>query len=240
MRLKVAAHVHSEWSYDGSWKLSEIARAFGRRGYDAVLMSEHDAGFDPARWHDYRLACAAASSASVLLVPGIEYGDKDNVVHIPVWGEVPFLGSGLITTELLRRASDVGGFAVFAHPWRRNAWRRLEPDWLPALSAVEIWNRKYDGIAPSRAAIELARSAGLRQFVSLDFHTRRQFFPLAMLLDSHAAATCGSIFSALADGAYVPAFMSRHALALTGGVAERALQALELARAQTMRFVRRR
>ncbi len=31
--VKAAAHVHSDWSYDGSWSLEDIAREFRRRGY---------------------------------------------------------------------------------------------------------------------------------------------------------------------------------------------------------------
>jgi predicted metal-dependent phosphoesterase TrpH len=42
---QATCHVHSEWSYDGSWTLPRIAEAFGRRGSDVVLMSEHDKGF---------------------------------------------------------------------------------------------------------------------------------------------------------------------------------------------------
>ena len=36
-RVRVAAHVHSDWSYDGTWSLSKIATTFARLGYDAVL-----------------------------------------------------------------------------------------------------------------------------------------------------------------------------------------------------------
>ena len=48
-RIRAAVHVHSEWSYDGSWPLTRIATAFSRRGYRAVLMAEHDRGFDAHR-----------------------------------------------------------------------------------------------------------------------------------------------------------------------------------------------
>ena len=37
----------------------------------------------------------------ILLVPGIEYEDPDNVVHIPVWGDrLPFLGAAQPTNDL--------------------------------------------------------------------------------------------------------------------------------------------
>ena len=89
--LKVAAHVHSSWSYDADWSLAEIARAFRKRRYDVVLMSEHDRTFDQQRWESYQDACDQASNSSITLVPGIEYEDGDGVVHIPVWGhDIPF------------------------------------------------------------------------------------------------------------------------------------------------------
>ena len=39
--LRVASHVHTSWSYDGEWALEDVARTFGRLGYDAVLTAEH-------------------------------------------------------------------------------------------------------------------------------------------------------------------------------------------------------
>ena len=179
--VRVAAHVHSSWSYDAEWSLEDIARAFRRRRYDVVLMSEHDREFDQQRWEEYQKACAAASTDDILLIPGIEYEDADNVVHTPVWGEnVPFLGSGRPTLELLQLAQAEGAVAVLAHPWRRNAISRYRCEWAPLLSAVEIWNRKYDGVAPHREIKKFADREGFAPFVSLDFHTSRQFFPLAM------------------------------------------------------------
>jgi histidinol phosphatase-like PHP family hydrolase len=58
---RVAAHVHSSWSYDAQWSLPDIARAFRRHRYDAVLMAEHDRSFDEHKWADYRLASWQAS-----------------------------------------------------------------------------------------------------------------------------------------------------------------------------------
>jgi hypothetical protein len=237
-RIKVAAHVHSEWSYDASWTLPRLAAAFGRRGFDALLMSEHDDGFDPQRWHQYEGACAAASTPATLLVPGIEYADSDNAVHIPVWGDVPFLGSDIGTGALLTRARSEGGFAVFAHPWRRRAWERFDESWLQYLSAVEIWNRKYDGWSARPEAVQLARRHGLDPFVALDFHTRRQFFPLALGVDIEGAVTRDSVQQALHAGRFEPLFMSRSALRFTDGRLARGLAALELGRRQAAGLLR--
>jgi hypothetical protein len=176
----LASHVHSDWSYDGSWTLSDLARAFAQRGYDAVLMAEHDRGFDAERWNEYREACAAASTSELLLVPGMEYASPDEHVHVPVWGSGAFLGPAVPTTTLLALAAEQGRLAVIAHPRRRDVWQGLDPEWLQLAHGIEIWNRKYDGWAPFAPACGIAEHSGLACYVGLDFHTARQFAPLAM------------------------------------------------------------
>jgi len=228
---RMAAHVHSSWSYDAEWSLTDIASAFRRRRYDVVLMSEHDRSFDQKRWIEYQRACEAASTDDILLVPGIEYEDADNVVHTPVWGkEVPFLGVGRPTLELLQSARAEGAVAVLAHPWRRNAISRYQPQWAPLLSAVEIWNRKYDGVAPRREARSFADREGLHAFVSLDFHTRRQFFPLAMSASFDKRPSTASLVEAIRYGHCSPEFLGLSALSFTRGLEGATLRALEAAR----------
>ena len=178
-----AAHIHSDWSYDGKWPLPELARKFRDRGYRVMLMTEHDRGFSQERLKDFRRECLAASSSSILLVPGIEYSDTDNTVHILVWGSVPFLGEGIETSELLGRVRTADGVAVFAHPARRAAWKRFDPAWTALLSGIEIWNRKTDGWIPSRQGRALLRNTTAVPFVGLDFHDDNQWFPLVMQLD---------------------------------------------------------
>jgi len=177
--IKAACHIHSDWSYDGKWALPKLAAEFGRRGYRVLLMTEHDRGFNRDRLLEYREACAQASTECLLVVPGIEYSDADNIVHILVWGAVPFLGEALPTAELLEKVKDAGGIAVMAHPSRKEAWKRFDRQWSQKLSGIEIWNSKTDGWAPSKTALTSMRETSLLQFVGLDFHTQGQFFPLA-------------------------------------------------------------
>ena len=237
---RVAAHVHSSWSYDAQWSLPDIASAFRRHRYDVVLMAEHDRSFDEHKWAEYRLACQEASTGGILLVPGIEYEDSDGVVHIPVWGEaVPFLGAGRPTLELLRSARDQNAVAILAHPWRRHAISRYQPEWGSLLSAIEIWNRKYDGVAPSRRLRQLADREGVDTFVSLDFHTRRQFFPLAMSITLAAEPSTTSLVEAIRNGHCRPEFLGVSALRFTAGIAGAALVSLEIARRGIRRPIRR-
>jgi hypothetical protein len=184
-----ACHVHSELSYDGSYTLEALSDKFSRAGYRVLLMTEHDRGFSPERLRQLRKLCDAASTSDLLVIPGIEYSDASNQVHILVWGDIPFLGENLPTRETLHRVKATGGVAVLAHPFRRNAWQCFEPSWGEALAGIEVWNRKYDGWAPSRIAQDLQRSVNAIPFVGLDFHTQKQFFPLAMAMDIDSTVT---------------------------------------------------
>jgi hypothetical protein len=194
-------------------------------------MSEHDRSFDQSRWQEYQQACKEASTDGILLVPGIEYEDGDNVVHTPVWGcDIPFLGAGRPTLELLNSAREVGAVAVLAHPWRRNAISRYQPEWASLLTAIEIWNRKYDGFVPHRNGKDFAEREGLDAFVSLDFHSRKQFFPLAMSVILEGSSSATSVVEAIRLGRCRPEFMRLSALHFTGGLEWATLNSLEILR----------
>jgi predicted metal-dependent phosphoesterase TrpH len=195
--IKAACHVHSDWSYDGKWPLPKLAGAFGRRGYRVLLMTEHDCGFTSARLKEYHKACADACSEEIRVVPGIEYSDASNTVHMLVWGSNTFFGEALPTAELLKQVEAAGGVAVLAHPTRKGAWKQFDPDWAPYLLGVEVWNRKTDGWAPSKTTAPLMSGTSLLPFVGMDFHTQRQFFPLATELEIQPPTTESSILECL-------------------------------------------
>jgi hypothetical protein len=234
--LRLACHVHSDWSYDGKWKLESIARLFGSLGYDGVLMAEHDRGFTEERWEAYREACASTDGHGALLVPGVEYSDAENVIHVPVWGDVPFLGEGLPTGEMLSRATELDASAVLAHPARRNAAERFDPDWGRHLLGVEWWNRKYDGYAPGPDAGRALASQGAVPFASMDFHTSRQLAPLVMVVESEKGLSAEGVFEALSARRCRPELLGMSALRFTQGRGNQAVRALE----RTRRFVARR
>jgi|SRR5690242_11479719 hypothetical protein len=197
MEVLAACHLHSNWSYDGSWSLEALAARFGNRGCRVIMTTEHDRGFSESRLIKYREACAEVSSPSLLVLPGMEYSDANNCVHILVWGPVPFLGERLSTNDVLEAARADGGVAVLAHPSRRAAWKFFDPSWGSRLLGVEVWNRKYDGWAPSQTAHALRQQADAIPFVGMDFHTHKQSFPLFMALEAEPNVTEEAILRSL-------------------------------------------
>ncbi len=207
MKKRIAAcHVHSEWSYDAAWTLPDLADEFAKRGCDLILMTEHDRGWDADRWSRYQSACEAASNEAIQVVPGIEYSDPTNTIHVLVWGAGEFFGEGLETEDLLGRVKSSGAIAVFAHPERKNAWQRFDPEWCDALLGVEIWNRKTDGWAASSRGIDIWKSHSLSPFAGLDFHRRNQFFPLRMQIETSNLEGVEPVFEALRHRRTSPLF----------------------------------
>ncbi|TYO83758.1 PHP domain-containing protein [Oceanicella actignis] len=233
--LPVALHVHSTWSFDGRWGLPAIARIFGALGYRAVMMTEHDSGFDPMRFSEYRDACRTASNSRCRLIPGIEYSSPDNDIHILTWGLERFLGEHRPVSQTLADVRASNGVAVFAHPARRDAWRRFDRSWIPLLSGIEIWNRKTDGFAPGADAIALWKSTGLPATVGVDFHRLRHAYPLALEIKADPTADLEhQIIDALRHARHSATVHGRRLIDENG-----ALRVSELKRAHRAETVRR-
>lgn len=234
--LDAALHVHSDWSYDGRWSLEKISRVFGERGYGAVLLCEHCRTFDPERWSRYVDACRSTRPGA-RLIPGIEYSDPTNTIHIPVWGLSSFVAPEPETRRLIEFLDDCEDrFAVFAHPARRDAWRVVSGELLDRLDAVEVWNRKTDGLCPGDKSSEFVRR-GLAPVVSLDFHSDRQRLPLVTKIDVDAEASDTEVIEALRAGRHRGQVLGHDVVSLQGSVIGSALSAIEIIRL-TWRAVR--
>jgi len=191
-RLRLASHIHTHRSDDSDWGLERLVRVLRRAGFHGALVCDHDRTMDDAGWRALQLECdRVGNDRRFVLIPGIEYQDPDHVVHLPVFGRAPFYGRSPVIGEVLRRVRGDGGAAVFAHPARREAWRRFEPAWATGLSGVEVWNRKYDGIRPGTWATAAAREHGIPSFTALDWHGPRQLYPLAMSVPAPPAGRNG-------------------------------------------------
>ena len=220
--VRVVLHAHSTWSYDGQWGLPQIARLYGAMGVDAVMMSEHDTGFDPAQFAAYRAACASASTQRCKLIPGIEYSSPENDIHMLTWGLETFLAEHRPVLETLEVVKAAGGVAIFAHPIRRRAWAAFDPAWVPYLSGIELWNRKSDGITWGREAWTLLQQTGLPATVGQDFHRLRHLYPLTMTLPRPEGDLEAALVAALKAGRMRPEAFRKPLLdtkgALQGGL----------------------
>ena len=190
-------------------------------------MCEHDRGFSEQRLAGYREACVEASAHGALLIPGIEYADPEDRVHVPVWGEVPFQGEGVPTTQLLESVRALGGFSLLAHPVRRDAWRIVDPHWLDVCDGIEIWTRKWDGWAPNDLASQWARKHELVSIVSLDLHHSRQTYPLAMELDVIGPLEPGAVLDAILQRRCRPMIGRLPVAAVSAGMPGASLQVVE-------------
>ena len=238
-KIRAVLHVHSTWSCDGQWSLPALARLYGALGIHAVMMTEHDTGFDPIRFDAYRAACASASTSRCTLIPGIEYSSPDNNIHILTWGLQGFLAEHRPVTETLAAVRDQGGVAIFAHPIRRNAWRSFDLAWVPYLAGIELWNRKSDGISWGTEAWALLHDTGLPAIVGQDFHKWRHLYPLTNIVEiQHAVLEASglehTLVSALQEGRIEPQAFRRPVLDRNGKPIEFPHQYLERVR-QTVR-----
>lgn len=240
-RIRAVLHAHSTWSYDGHWPLEKIARLYGTLGIDAVMMSEHDTGFEPARFAEYRAACAAASTRRCTLIPGIEYSSPDNDIHILTWGLDRFLAEHRPVRETLEQVRAAGGAAIFAHPVRRQAWQKFDRGWVPLLSGIELWNRKSDGLTWGQEAWKLIGETGLPATVGQDFHRLKQLYPLTMQLKTDPAASPeAQLVTALREGRGTPLAFRRPLLDGRGAPGDTPHRTLESLRRKFVALRRRR
>ena len=198
MFVSAATHIHSEWSYDANWSLAKLVRLFKRFKYNTLLMAEHDKTFDDNKWEQYCAACKKESADGFLVVPGIEYSDPTNTIHIQVWGkDVPFFGHDKATEEILISVKKYGCVSVLSHPMRKEAYRLFKKEWFQILDGIEEWNRKFDGIAPPDGINTVGEQYCLAQFWGLDFHQLNQFVPLLLKIEITGELSYDNVLSSL-------------------------------------------
>ena len=123
------------------------------------------------------------------------------------------------------------------HPSRRGVWERVDDTWARLLTGVEVWNRKYDGIGPSRDGLTLhSRYPSLSPIVGLDFHSARQFFPLGLRVEGDM--THGSVHESLRTGRFEIRALGTRAELFEDGVALHSVRAAEAVRRRLARSVR--
>lgn len=154
MILKGAGHVHSNYSYDGRCSLTEIARLFQERGAQFVLIADHaEKGMTADRYVELVRECAALSSETFLMVPGLEIETTEGY-HVLGYGMRAYDRSDDLV-DAADRIRKQGGLAALAHP----IWQECRYDERFArLDGIEVMNSKYDGKwSPRLRAVSLYR-----------------------------------------------------------------------------------
>jgi predicted metal-dependent phosphoesterase TrpH len=202
---RVLLHNHSTWS-DGQLSLNEVVRVGERFGASAIAMSEHDFDFTSQKWSDYIEACRLASTKSCVIIPGIEYSSPDDDVHVVTVGAEGYFGARRDLTETLAAVHAEGGANILAHPRRRDCFGKITPELLHHIDAIEIWNRKVDGLLPVRSYFDFAKTYSLAITVGMDLHTWRQIFPMWNIVIAHTGPLDGKfVAGALRDRTITPA-----------------------------------
>ena len=170
------------------------------------MMTEHDRGFTAARLDAVSEKLVLTQvPIEILVVPGMEYSDAANRVHVLVWGPVPFLGEGLPTSEMLEGVNAASGLAVLAHPSRSDAWKSFDPCWATVSWELKLGIESMTGGRQAKQHLRCCDMAGAVPFVGLDFHTERQSFPLGMALKMDAIVTEETVLDSFEIASVLPA-----------------------------------
>ncbi len=161
-------HVHSSYS-DGSGSVADILRAAKQTGLDFVVLTDHR---DPValrnEGQEYR--------GGVLLLAGSEVATEGgHVLALDIPDPVLRFGTG--PAETLRNISEMGGFAIAAHPYARRAnfaWANWD---VSGLTGIELFNffsgwRRQSGWSVAIAAAAYPFSPRRALAAGLDWEPR--------------------------------------------------------------------
>lgn len=152
--MRGVLHIHSTFS-DGEEPLARVAQTLREAGMNFVAVSDHAEVFSDQRMEEYATLCDSLSSASFLVIPGLEFALKGGSIHI--------LGYGIRTRvravsmdQLVDGIHAAGGIAVLAHPPAGSI--NLIGAIRGKLDGIEVWNSRYDGVlAPRAESFQLLR-----------------------------------------------------------------------------------
>jgi len=151
--MKFDLHVHSIHSNDGSATPKEIIGQARKHGVNGLAVTDHNTleGAIQAR-------SEAAGMKDFVVVRGIEVSAKEG--HVLVYGIDEPIVKGLPSADVVRRAIELGGIAVAAHPFR--FWTGIGEKTLRKVdfAAIEGLNSRSHKAANARAreiAVELRK-----------------------------------------------------------------------------------
>ncbi len=181
--LRGITHAHSTFSFDGKLSVGDLQKLLTESGYEFCLMSEHIETLDRESIDRMLNEYARLPTDRCLMVPGIEIDD----LHILLYG----IKSAPLYEKLEDLAATLwanGAMVAISHPIK--LLRGVPPVILPWLSAVEIWNTRYDGRHnPRFRSVQLFEelrkgNPSLVPLVGVDFHSTSDLSGVAIEVPS--------------------------------------------------------
>lgn len=161
-RIRVAIHLHTDFSWDSNLAPRRLARLAREQGFDCIAVTDHD---------DIAGALAARDAGELRVIVGIEVSSRDGHI-IGLFVEQP-IPPGLSGAETIARIRGQGGLALAPHPFGvlcegslMGSVERL----LPQFDALEIHNAQNPFWWEDRRAARLAQQHGVRAYVGSDCH----------------------------------------------------------------------
>jgi hypothetical protein len=194
--MKVMIHAHTTYSADGELSPHQLALIACKRGFDAVLLSDH---FESLQKETFAsLVAACRNIPECLMVPGYERSFRG--YHVLALG-VDYWFDDRDILSWCDKVRGAGGITAVAHPVRYN--HVIPADILEAVDAVEVWNSKfvYDGeLGPNPQSYRLLGNHRY-PLCSQDLHAARHASPVGVRLATNCANAAG-IISCLQRGQY--------------------------------------
>jgi hypothetical protein len=194
--VKVLAHAHTTYSGDGELTPRELAVVAARRGFRAVLLSDHFEDLTEASFSSLVDECHSITTC--LMVPGYERSWRG--YHVLALGVERWFDDANMESWA-QKVRGAGGLTAMAHPGRYG--HEIPGDILAICDAIEVWNSKrgYDGsVGPNPRAYGLL--SGIRRpLCGQDLHGVRHASTVA--LDAQTSTLeRGHILDAIRQGGY--------------------------------------
>lgn len=202
LSAKGILHCHTSLSYDGKVPLADLCAILRRKGFNFVALTEHTRGLKSEDYEKLAQDCRAVNDESLVVIPGLEFRCSDGPeiagIGISQWFEAG------TSEQTVARIRELGGFAIWVHPWRNGRWKGPFLD----CDAAEVLNLKIDGsLAPNfgllRSLVNERKSG--RPFhatFGVDFHNLEQTF--SAWVECHVLDIApNEIVRSLREGQYV-------------------------------------
>lgn len=203
-KFKGLIHIHTTYSFDGTFSLTDFVNLAKARRYDFIILTEHAEGFDDKKMQLVIDKCKSVTDEAFLAIPGLEF-NINNEVHILGIGIRKYIDEK-DPEELIRKIHENDGIAILAHTAE---YRKIIPyAKIKDVDFIEIWNPRYGEIlSPSIKSIKILhefRKMNKPYSASggLDLHNLQDFVPLYQVVFSERL-TQKEIISSLKRGEFI-------------------------------------